>query len=95
MSAITHRERVIKALNHQEPDRVPIDLGGTTATMIVSGACERLKRYLGIDLEALFINGTSAHVVPDEEILGRFDIDARMLSLQPPVKGAEGASQFL
>lgn len=90
MSAMTHRERVIKALNHQEPDRVPIDLSGTTASMIVSGAYERLKRYLGIDSETLFINGTSGRVVPDEEILGRFDIDTRMLLLQPPVKGAEG-----
>lgn len=26
------RERVITALNHEEPDRVPIDLGGSVVT---------------------------------------------------------------
>jgi len=88
---MTHRERVMMALNHQEPDRVPIDLSGTTATMIVPGAYERLKGYLGVGSETLFIDRTSGRVVPDEEILERFDIDTRMLLLQSPVKGAESA----
>lgn len=91
MNGITHRERVMKALNHQEPDRVPVDLSGTTASMIVSGAYDRLKRYLGIDSETLYVDKTSGRVVPDEEILERFDIDTRMLVLQPPVRGMEGA----
>jgi uroporphyrinogen decarboxylase len=89
MSGMTHRERVLKALNHQEPDGVPIDLSGTTASMIVFGAYERLKRYLAIDSETLFMDTTSGRVVPDEEILRRFDIDTRMLLLQPPVKGSK------
>jgi hypothetical protein len=25
---LTPRERILKAINHQQPDRVPIDLGG-------------------------------------------------------------------
>ena len=29
MASMTPRERVVTALNHQEPDRVPIALGGT------------------------------------------------------------------
>jgi len=29
---MTSRERVQIALNHQEPDRVPIDLGGTVVS---------------------------------------------------------------
>ena len=28
MSSMTPRKRVEKALSHQEPDRIPIDLGG-------------------------------------------------------------------
>ena len=26
---LTSRERILRALNHEEPDRVPMDLGGT------------------------------------------------------------------
>ncbi len=38
---MTPRERVLKALNHQEPDRVPFDLGGSAVT--VSGWRARLS----------------------------------------------------
>ena len=31
---MTSRERVLTALNHEEPDRVPIDLGGTVVSSI-------------------------------------------------------------
>jgi uroporphyrinogen decarboxylase len=50
MTALSHRERVLRAVNHQEPDRVPIDLGGTTATSIFLGAYERLREHLGLAL---------------------------------------------
>lgn len=86
---MTHRERVLKALSHQEPDRVPIDLGATTASTIVTGAYERLKCHLEIDSETLFMDKTSGRVVPDEQILERFDIDTWRLPLQPPVCGPE------
>ena len=43
------RERVMAALNHEEPDRVPIDLGGTGVTNINLMAYGRLKRHLGMD----------------------------------------------
>ena len=42
------RQRVLCALNHQEPDRVPIDMGGTIATSIDVGAYYRLRQYLGL-----------------------------------------------
>ena len=29
---LTSRERVLMALNHQQPDRVPLDLGGSAVT---------------------------------------------------------------
>jgi len=44
---LTHRERVIKALNHEEPDRVPIDLY-FHAGMLTDRAYFALKDYLGI-----------------------------------------------
>ena len=46
---MTSRERVLKALNHEEPDRVPLDLGGTFVTGIAAGALHRLRQHLGLE----------------------------------------------
>jgi uroporphyrinogen decarboxylase len=89
MGGITHRDRVMKALNHQEPDRVPVDFGGTRVSTIVSGAYEGLRRYTGVGSETLFIDRTSGRVRPGDEILERFDVDTRMLPLQTPVRRSE------
>jgi uroporphyrinogen decarboxylase len=43
------RERLLTALQHREPDRVPIDLGGTDVTSICRGAYVDLMSYLGRD----------------------------------------------
>jgi uroporphyrinogen decarboxylase len=42
------RDRVIATLNHQEPDRVPIDLGSTVVTSIGRDAYEHLRAELGL-----------------------------------------------
>jgi uroporphyrinogen-III decarboxylase len=47
------RERVFSALNHQEPDRVPIDLGGSLVSGIMAGALVRLREHLGMDHSAV------------------------------------------
>ena len=46
---MTSRERVLKALNFEEPDRVPMDLGGTIMTGIMAHALDRLREYLGCE----------------------------------------------
>ena len=45
---MTKRERVLAAIAHREPDRVPIDLGAMRSTGITAIAYSRLKKYLGI-----------------------------------------------
>jgi uroporphyrinogen decarboxylase len=45
---MTSRDRVLRALNHQEPDRVPLDLGGTHDSSIVVEGYERLKAHFGV-----------------------------------------------
>jgi uroporphyrinogen decarboxylase len=47
--SMTSRERVLAALAHTEPDRVPLDLGGTLATGINYQAYDELLAYLGIE----------------------------------------------
>lgn len=81
MSAITHRERVLAALNHEETDRVPIDFGGTFTTTIYYSAYERLKQHLNLDHETKIYSKLRRLAVPHETMLERFDIDTRLLGL--------------
>ena len=46
---MTSRERVRLALNHKEPDRVPLDLGATEETGIHANTYYKLKQSLGIE----------------------------------------------
>lgn len=80
MASLSHRERVMLAFDHQEPDRVPLDLMGN-ATMILDNAYFRLKDHLGIkgDIEPVRKGSTANYY--DERILEYFDIDFRRLFL--------------
>ena len=46
---MTSRERMRKALNHEQPDRVPLDLGSTLITGIQASSYAKLKKVLGIE----------------------------------------------
>ena len=50
------RERVKKALNFEEPDRVPLDLGGTTTSGIMAQALDRLRKYLKLEKKPVKVN---------------------------------------
>jgi hypothetical protein len=43
------RERVLKAVNFEKPDRVPIDLGAIRASGINAVVYDQLKKRMGID----------------------------------------------
>jgi hypothetical protein len=45
---LTSRERIIATINHQEPDILPVDFGGTSATGIYVGAFYELLGILGL-----------------------------------------------
>ncbi len=46
---MTSRERVLAAINHIEPDRVPVDLGGSAVTGIMVTTYAQLRRKLGVN----------------------------------------------
>ena len=77
MRSLTHRQRILKALNHEEPDRVPIDFGSTGNTGITSYSYDNLKKYLGINTETNILLKYMKLVEVEEEILKRFDVDTR------------------
>ena len=83
MKEMTSRERVIASLNHEEPDRVPLDLGGGVTT-IETLPFNELKRYLELRCETK--NFIRDHVEPPEELLNKFEIDTRYIRMKPPKK---------
>ena len=78
------RERLLTALNHREPDRVPIDLGGTPTSTISIKAYENLKSYLGNEEETRLLSYIFMTAFPDHEIIKRFGIDVRLIIANPP-----------
>jgi hypothetical protein len=46
---MTSRERVQTTLAHREPDRVPVDFGGTTVTGMHALVVERLRAHYGLE----------------------------------------------
>lgn len=76
---MTPRDRVLAALAHERPDRVPLIIGTSNTTGIKMGAYRRLKRHLGIEAPDDYIYdwpelGTAA---VDDATLRRLGADAR------------------
>ena len=87
------RERVIAALNHRQPDRVPIDLGGTIVTSITKSAYLALKQHLGEPVENLtMLDYVQQLPYLDEALLQRFGVDFRLVQL--PAATAPGLNIF-
>ena len=82
MSIQNSRERVLTALSHKEPDRVPVDLGATGDASIHIDAYNKLKKYLGIEGgKAKFIDIIQQTVIPEEKVLEIIKVDTRTISL--------------
>jgi len=86
---MTSRERVSKALNHDIPDRVPIDLGGFQ-TGIHKKAYAELLGHLGLVEEIVTLDPVQQLARPSEEILRRLRVDIRYVCAHGPdsFKGA-------
>jgi len=83
---MTHRERVLAAHQHRQPDRIPLDFGSNLASTITAQAHERLRAHLGLqsDYTPTYFAKRSGTVIPDVAILERFDIDTRGMVLGGP-----------
>jgi len=67
---MTSRERVNLALNHQEPDRIPLDLGASATTGMHVSVVYRLRQALGLDEP-----GTPVKVIEPYQMLGEIKPD--------------------
>jgi hypothetical protein len=67
---MTSRQRVANALNHQESDRVPVDLGSSAVTGMQADTVYKLRQALGLDAP-----GTPVKVVEPYQMLGEIQPD--------------------
>jgi hypothetical protein len=75
------RERVLAAINHQEPDRIPIDIGGSLVTGIMAGALTRLRQHLGLPVPVKVYDCFQMLGEVTMDLVERFDLD--ILPVEP------------
>jgi uroporphyrinogen decarboxylase len=78
---VNRRERVALTLEHKEPDKVPIDLGGPVSS-IHHIAYEKLAKQLGVKVEIEIADKVQQLAKLDESILRILDVDFRHCSLK-------------
>ena len=78
---LTHRERVEKALDHQEPDRVPLGIWMTL------GAYKNLRQHLGMPVREVYPPGSttwSLDVHVEQDLIERLDLDIIRIGSSTP-----------
>jgi uroporphyrinogen decarboxylase len=83
MKPLTSRERVRMVLSHQEPDRVPTDLGGRVTT-IHNAAYRSLATELGLDLPEPHLDPFLSVMDPHPSLLEALGVDFQYLYLKGP-----------
>jgi hypothetical protein len=63
---MTSKERTLKALSHESPDKIPVDFGATPVTGIHVLAIEGLRKYFGFDQRPV-------RVIEPYQMLGEID----------------------
>jgi uroporphyrinogen decarboxylase len=93
MAEMTSRERVIAAMDHQEADRVPLDIGGGMSTSIVIEGYDKLKEEMGVPGETWIMNKIFRVARMDEDVMQRLGSDVRPLMLGAPSRWSEPPSE--
>lgn len=74
---MTPKERVLSAINHKVPDKIPTDLGTTNCTSIVIQAYTRLKKHYNIEKPDVLLFDSFQIMKVDDEILELLEVDTR------------------
>ena len=73
---MTSRERVLAALDHRQPDRVPVDFSGHRSSGIAAIAYPKLREYLGLPPRPVRVYDVIQQLaIVDEDVLERFGVD--------------------
>jgi uroporphyrinogen decarboxylase len=82
----TSRDRVLCALNHEEPDRVPFFFGTSGVTTVLGPGYPKLCSHLGVKCDSIqWFSKPLQYTRMDEEILERLGSDARPVTLGPAI----------
>jgi len=72
----TSRERILAAINHQTPDKIPVDLGATPSSGISAIAYSNLVKHIEMpELPVQIYDVVQQLAQPDMKILDKFGVD--------------------
>lgn len=80
---MTSRERIKAALRHEEPDRIPVDLGASESSGIMGIAYNALRAYLGLGARTQIYDISQVIAKVEEPILDELGADALPLLIEP------------
>jgi len=81
---MTSYDRVLMALRHQEPDRVPFDLGACVLTGMSIHAYKALRRYLGLpEGETQLADETQQLARVEDDVIDLLQVDVRGVDPNP------------
>lgn len=81
---MNHRERVLASLRHEEPDREPIDLGGTVDSTMVAVAYRRLRAHLGLGPGTIRVADVYQHTaLVEDDVREALGVDTRLVGDEP------------
>jgi hypothetical protein len=70
------RERLIATLNHKQPDRIPIDFGGTPTTGVHVSCVAELRDYYGLEKRPVYVHEPYQMLgLLDEDLLDAMGLD--------------------
>jgi len=72
---MTSRERILSAISHRQPDRIPVDLGATPSSGISMVAYQNLINHLGLKLDNHVYDVIQEVTQPEMELLNLFKVD--------------------
>lgn len=76
ITSCNSRDRVLKSLSHQEPDKVVVDMGATTSTGISAIAYHNLKKALNIDSgHTRVFDVIQQLAIVEDRLLDQFGVD--------------------
>ena len=72
----TSRERILTALNHKTPDRIPIDFSGHRSSGIAAVVYPKLRRLLGLPEKTVRVYDVIQQLaIIDEDVLDILGVD--------------------
>ena len=81
---MTGFDRVAAALEHKEPDRVPLDFGAAEVAAINIHTMRRLRRFLGMSEDVTLQDIVAQTVKMQNDLIERLKVDVKIVAPQAP-----------